>query len=536
MLKNYLTVAIRSLYRQKAYTLLNILGLAVGLAGAMLIYAHIRTDLRWDGFHEVGDRIYRLNQLQTISGVEPQHVAYTAPPIADAILNEIPEVVNVTRFLTGGSILIETEDGKKFFEDGIAYVDTSFFAIFSYPLQYGDPSSLLNDPNAIVLDSLLAVRYFGNENPLGKQLLLDNRREVVVTGVLATPPAGTHLHFRLLAPFETAYSDISYLAPARDSWGFNTLTTYLLLAENASVEQVQAKLPEFFAAHRRMDFIEYYLQPLADLHLRSSHVKFEHNNGQTSEQNIRTLFLIGTFLLLLAVINYLNLSTAVAIRRAREVGMRKVVGAKRRQIISQFLGEAFLVTAFSMVGALLLIALLKPHFASLAGREVEFSLLSSGFEASLVLGLTLLVSFLTGLYPAFVLSSFQPVTVLKGRLESHSRGAILRKLLVVVQFATSIILIIATSLVFRQVEYTRQKDLGFDRNNVIVLPLRESRVRERGEEIRDRLALIPGVQAASISVRTPVLGGGQTGVFPEGQENPFMISTYDTDPWQQAVL
>lgn len=538
MFRSYLRTAFRSIGREKGYTLLNILGLSIGLAGCMLLFAHVRADFLWDGFHPNADRLYRLNQIQSIGGVEPQHVAFTAPPIAPVITEEVPEIEAAVRYMSTNELLVTRGNGEKFYVSRASYADPEFLTCFGYPFLHGNLETALNDPNSVVISKELAKRYFGELNPIGKVLRIYGNRDVTVTGILDDFPAGSHLDFEMLLPFESVYTDLSYMESGRESWGYNTLATYLLLYPSAKVEDVNAKLPEFFSRHRDMDRVEYYLQPLSDLHLRANFVKYEMNAGQQSIKGVYTLVTIGIFILLLAVINYTNLATARSVRRAREVGMRKVVGARFSQLFTQFMLESTLVTFLSMIVALVLVLLLKSQFASIAGRSITFDPFagSLGFESWLIIGLFLLVSMLTGYYPALILTSYRPAIVLKGRIDSRSRGNWMRRGLVILQFSSSIVLIIATTLVYRQIEFSHKSELGFDRKHVIYIPLREDDIREKALSIRDRIAQLPGVTAASISTRPPVFGGGQTSVKPEGTDDPFMVSYYFSDPFQRDVL
>ncbi|MCB2200017.1 ABC transporter permease [bacterium] len=536
MFRSYLRTAFRSIGREKGYTFLNILGLSIGLAGCVLLFSHVRADFLWDGFHPNGDRMYRLNQVQSIGGVEPQHVAYSAPPIAPVIAEEVPEIAEATRYMNTSDLLVTRGNGEKFYVRRAAYVDPNFLTLFGYTLGAGEREHALDDPHGLVINEELAKRYFGSENPVGQVLRVYGTRDVTVTGVLDEFPAGSHLNFEMLLPFDASYEDLGFMETARDSWGYNTLATYLLLEPTTTAVEVNAKLPEFFGMHRDVSRVEYYLQPLADLHLRSNFVKYEINYGQQSIKGVYTLMTIGIFLLLLAVINYTNLASARAVRRAREVGMRKVVGARVSQLVAQFMIESTLVTLLSTLVALGIVLLSKGWFEEIAGRSISFDPLSGGFETWLVAGLFFLVSMLTGLYPALVLASYRPAVVLKGRVDSQVRGSWLRRGLVILQFASSIVLIIATTLVYRQIEYSRKTDLGFDRKHVVYIPLREDAIREKALAIRDRVAQIPGVEAASISTRPPVFGGGQTSVTPEGMDEPYMVSYYFADAYQRDVL
>lgn len=480
MLKNYLTSAYRNLIRHKVFSLLNILGLAIGMAACLLILRYVSFELSYDAFHEnVGDlhRIYfdsyRGNELVGKS----LHTSYQLGPM---LMGEVPEIQTFSRWHPryGGGVVTYTKgDGQvtQFAERGINYVDTAFLADFSFPLLHGNPKTALSAPKNIVLTEEMALKYFGpDEDPMGKIMRVDggwSRGDYQVTGVIQDVPANSHIEFDFLLPMIDVLANPQYTND--DGWGWNNFLTYVRLVPGADSTAVMEKMNaaydkihgEEMRAENRATVPK--LQPIHRIHLHSS------PNGTPSEDgkadSMYFFVLIGIFILVIAWVNYINLSTARAMLRAKEVGVRKAIGAKRSQLIYQFLLESLLVNLLAVILAIGLSQLLLPVLSDLLGKDLAQTYQDNTLFWIGLIGLFLAGAFLSGLYPAFVLSGFRPVSVLKGLNEKLTFGISLRKALVVIQFAVSSFLIASTVAVYRQVDFMKSQDLGMDMEQILVI-------------------------------------------------------------------
>ncbi len=523
MFRNYLTIAWRNLMRQKGYSLLNILGLALGMAVALLIFSYVRVDLRWDRWHENSDLIVRPVELQDFGGDERTDVAVTMSPLGPMLVEELPEVETMTRVMHGWRPPVVMRGEKRLYESSTAYVDSTFFQVFSFKLLQGDPETALTRRDAVVLTETARDRYFEpDENPIGQILRINSQRDVVVTAISEDPPPETHLRYAMLFPFDAGLDD---QRENLDDWGSNFLATYLKLVAPENMDTLASKVTEAYHRHGDWAELEFWVQPLNDMHLNSEHIEIDINPGKSSMNNVYALGAVGLFILLLACINFMNLSTARAITRAREVGLRKVSGARKRELIFQFLGESLLVSFFAMLLAALVVELAGPWFADVSGRALEFAVFSGSFATWMLLGLGAAVGILAGLYPAFVLSSFRPVTVLKSAdSRSTMGGGRLRRVLVVFQFAISIGLIIATGVVYAQLQYGLTKPLGFDKENVLVIPIPDQGFWDNYEDHLNSFSKVPGVVDYALSSRVPSRGGSSSGFIPEGSDRSRVIN------------
>src|SRR6266850_5635951 len=431
MLKSYLTSALRHLVKHKTYTILNAIGLSVGLACFTLIGLWVKDELSYDRFHPKADRIYRVGGIFTDeSGKFDQ--AVTPPPLAQALTNDFPEVEDVVR-LDLNDATVRVGD-KQFIEDEIILTDPSFFRMFSFELKAGDPHTALNDPYAIILSESMARKYFGDADPLGELIRLflydpdGMGKEYKVTGVIEDCPSNSQFHYNFLVSFKTLeVNDPEVLKEY--GWYNNSYYTYLLLKSGKSPRQLESKFPKFLekymGVHNKEWKVryEYFLQPLTDVHLQS-HLRYEIK--ETSSSSYVVIFAtIGMMVLLLASINYVNLSTAFSSNRFKEVGMRKVMGAMKKQLVGQYLTESWLLAMFSLALAFAWIELSRPLFESLTGKPVVG--LYTPSTLILLIGIATLVGLFSGLYPSLLLSSFQPANILKGQLKTGPSGVWLRK-------------------------------------------------------------------------------------------------------------
>lgn len=537
MFKNYLKVTFRTLQRHKGYAFINIVGLAIGMAACALIMLWVLNERSYDRFHENGDRVYRLLVDADIGG--HLRTAATMPPAGPTMMRDFPEVENFTRFGRLQTISVEYQD-KQFQESMVGFADQSFFEIFSFGFASGDPATALKNPNTIVITEDMAKKYFGEEDPIGKILRIGGEDDYTITGVLKNLPRNSHISFNMLRSFETLIAR----NPERMAlWLSIEFRTYLLLAENADWRAVEQKLPELVDQHlgERLRSIggrlDLFLQPMTRIHLYSSR-----DFDVASAGDIRYVYLfssIALFVLIIACINFINLSTARSANRAQEVGMRKTLGALRKKLMSQFMGESLIYSLLSTILAVCFIVLVLPSFNNIVGRELGidvFTIIPGLF------GLALFVGLIAGSYPAFILSSFQPVHVLKGGVKEGASNVRFRKVLVVMQFTISIALIVGTLTIYRQIQYIKNRRLGFDQEQVVVLPRLNQSLQRAFPSIKHELATIPGVTGIGGSSYVPGTGRNVGLFLPEGfaedqmQTMQFLIIDHDYIPMMGMEL
>ncbi|MEL7120114.1 MAG: ABC transporter permease [Bacteroidota bacterium] len=464
MLQNFFKIGFRNLWRQPGYTAIHIFGLALGLTAFLFINQYISFEKGYDSFHYHPDRLYRLTTDDYVEGKIQTRDAMSFAPSGKALQNELPEVVNyTTTYKTRRMVLKKGEAPIE--ENGVIAVDSNFMNLFGYETLKGDPSTMLNEPHTIVLSETMAQKYFGNNDPMGQtiEVLGGFNRPFRVTGIIKDPPQNTHYTFNALVSLKSYQARIE-----RDNWnGFNYYT-YLLLAKDTDVTALNAKLPDLSRKFMGDDSrLRFNIQPILDIHLKSDFTYEPEIHG--SARAVRFLSIISIFILLIAWVNYINLSTAKAINRAKEVGLRKVVGARKIQLIVQFFVEALLVNFMGALLALILAQILLPYFNGLVGKQVmTHAWTNVSFLSKLGL-FFLLGALLTGIYPALVLSSFRPMGVLKGNFGRSKQGTLMRKTLVVVQFAASLILIASTITVYQQIRFMTNSDLGINTDQVLGL-------------------------------------------------------------------
>jgi putative ABC transport system permease protein len=515
MIKNYFKVAFRNLLRNKGYTLITLASLAVGITACLLSVLYIQDELSYDRYNDRAGRIHRITCRLVREGMEVDIVG-AGYPAAEAIMAEFPEVENAVRFREEGSAKVEIA-GSVFRESKVIYSDPSFFDVFSVPLLQGDRTSALAAPRSVALSQTTAKKYFGNADPVGRVLRVDDKQEWRISGVFADIPRQSHFHFDLIASLSTLDMDRD---PSLRAWlGFN-FQTYLLLREGTSPASLEAKLPLLFRTHlgpevqqfmgmpldefmakSKMTF-DYSLQPLTAIHLHSKAGpgEFEANG------DIKYIYLFATislFILILAVVNFINLSTARSLSRAKEVGLRKVLGSFRLDLVRQFLAESLLLCLLALGIACLLVAILLPLFNGLTAKELAMGALTTPRAMAAVLALVLLVTIMAGAYPAFLLSSFRPAAILRGHAPGGVTSGRLRRGLVVFQFAVSAVLIVGTIVVYRQMHYIQSKKLGFDKAQVLVLH-NTQRLGERADTLKQEALKYPQVAGATLSSFLPV--------------------------------
>ncbi|UOQ54859.1 ABC transporter permease [Hymenobacter cellulosivorans] len=507
MLKNYLLVAYRNLVRHKAFSFLNIAGLALGLTACLLIGLFVHDELQFDQFVPAGNRIYRVYTQQTKTEA-PESYASVAPMFATTLKREFPEVEQTMRIMmTGTSLnLLEVGEKKIYVENGLV-ADSTFFEVFQLTFKYGSAAGALNAPNSVVVAEDVAKNFFGDANPVGKELKID-KSTFLVTGVLQKGLSKFHLKVNYIIPLA------AYQLPRQrmEKWGWQQFYTYVKLRPGAAASQTQAKLQNYLVQkvqptlgdNDKLTAVP-YLQPLHDAHLYSASFKYD-SAVKGNITYVKALSFIAGFILLIACFNFVNLATAKSMQRAKEVGIRKTIGASRQQLMLQFLSETVLLTLVSVVLAAVLTSLLLPSLNAFTDKSMEFDLVRKPALLALLAALTVVVGLVAGFYPALVLSSFQPVKVLKSAVVTDGifgRVQWLRHGLIVVQFALSVFLIVCAFVVFQQVSYLHNKDLGFNRSQIMFFPMRGNTMNRQYEAFKNELQQVPGVVSASIGYGFP---------------------------------
>jgi ABC-type antimicrobial peptide transport system permease subunit len=462
MFKNYLTIAFRNLKRQKIYSLINISGLALGMTAFLIIAVWVWHEISYDRFHEHAGRIYRVAEKRHF----PDQVRLsnrTPGPLSTALKENFPEIKSVARVAWTGERVLRYQD-KVHYENDILTVDPDFLRIFTFPVVVGDSAKALDDPFSVVVTESAAAKYFGNEDPLGKVLNLDNRFDLTVTAVIDDVPENSHLQFGMLVPFEM----VERLGWDIRTWGFSVALTYLHLGDQVDVQAFEEKIAGNVKKYDEDTNIELFLQPLTRLHLFTN---ITNPDAKGRIQYLLIFSLVGILILFMACFNFMNLTTARSEYRAKEIGLRKVVGAARKHLVRQFLAEAVFLAFAALLITAPLIQLFLPVFNEITGESFSISNFTNVGIFLFVIGITMLVGLFSGSYPALVLSSFQPVKVLQGSLSSRHKGSVLRKILVLVQMSISLILIIVSSVIFQQIGFLKNKDLGFNQEHVVSLPL-----------------------------------------------------------------
>jgi putative ABC transport system permease protein len=473
MIKNYFKTAWRNLWKNKIYSTINVIGLSIGMAACIAILLFVFYERSFDNFHT--KNIYRLNEVQKFEGmVAAQKVALSMYPMGPTLKAEFPEIENFARINGSGNTPLNYGE-KKVYIKRICFVDSTFLQIFDFKLLQGDRRTALEKPNSIVITKELAENFFGKENPMGKTLTNYDRRDttsVVVTGILENIPHNSQLQFNALIPFRTVERP-----EWMNNWGGNWLNTYLELAPKTNIAALEKKFPAYLKRHMSNDNwknYELFLLPFREVHGGASDIGLDSFNYQQFDKSYtKIFFIIALVVLLIACVNFMNLSTARSAERAREVGVRKSVGASRWQLSMQFIGESIMLTFIALFFAIILVKLFLPAIENLSQRALDFPIFTNWkLILSLITG-TVLLGIISGLYPSVYLSSFKPVKVLKGSVQTGRSKSLLRNVLVVSQFASAIFLIIATTFALRQLNFMKNRATGFDREQVVTIPLNQ---------------------------------------------------------------
>ncbi|OJJ21530.1 hypothetical protein BKI52_13380 [marine bacterium AO1-C] len=514
MIRNYFKIALRNLLRQKFYSAINLLGLAVGIACAVLLYLYVQDEMSYDSHFKNADRIYRVEGTLSRQG-ESTPELYTQWLLADQLEKDYPEIQVATKTLVGQDLLL-THQKKKFYQDKMTYVDEGYFQVFSHRFIKGDPATAIQKPKSIVLTKGLATKVFGRLAEVLGETVKVEEETFTITGIIDDIPDNTH--------FQTsAFISMNSLSEARKermnvySWSSASFITYVKLKPNQSAPALEQKLTRLTDTYINPAGKAYgmtaklELRPLLDIRLYAIYIS---DKVTGNSEYIYILLAITFLVLLIAIINYMNLATARSVNRAKEVGIRKVVGSYRSQLVVQFLTESFLLVLFACVIGLVLAEVALPFFNKVADKSLSLQGLATTQNIIYCSLMLLVVALLSGSYPAFVLSSFNPIMVLKGKFGRNNKGAFLRKGLVVVQFSISIMLIIGTWTVYRQLSYVMSKDVGYNRDQLLVLEINDKKVRRDIKVFKDRLRQNPDVLNASSASFVPVFA-------PHYAKNPY---------------
>jgi putative ABC transport system permease protein len=533
MFKNYLIIVFRNLTRQKTYSIINLSGLAIGFACSLLILIHVYTELSYDDHFKDAEDIHRLAVKASLSGNEFE-AAVTGGPLAHILKSELPEISGYTRLREGTMTLLSIGE-KYFYEENILYADSSFFEIFSFDLLQGESSTALMHPCSIVLTERMAKKIFGAIDPVGEKIKWNNDQHYTVTGILKDPDQKTHLDFDILVSFSTLYQNERFRDLLQSLFAYTTLN-YIKIYPGTDKTILEAKINEVVKRHMGEELTriggkyEIFLQPVTSIYLHSNILHELKTNGNIT--NIYMFSAVAIFILVIACINYINLSTARSARRSREVGVRKVFGANKGMLFRQFITESVVVVGMGLILAILLILLALPIFNNLTGDDITIDFLLKRDYVIFLFAVLFIVGFLAGSYPAIYLSRFNPISVLKGSFYSKSKKSNFRNTMVILQFIISIFLVSITLLIYRQLSYMHNKDLGINIKNTVIIALRHISMTANYNSLKAEIKNLPGV--LDVTGSSSYLGNFQQrrGFYPEGGDDDDMILLLNiqTDP------
>jgi putative ABC transport system permease protein len=527
MFKNYIKTAYRSLYKNKGFTAINVLGLALGLATCLLIVFYVVDELSYDRYNTKANRIYRVNEDLKLGENNVQY-AVAMPPLAKTLKAEYPYVEDATRIKVAGSFHVKKDNNASIIENRMAYADASLFNVFTLPLLSGNATHALADPNSVVLTESMAKKYFNTVDAVGKTMTFNDNWNLKVTGVIKDIPKQSHFNFDFFISMSTVPDSRS------NEWLRSDYNTYVLLKDAKDHTKLAASFPAFLqkftgaqmqselgmnvaqfekgGSHFRMN-----LTALTDIHLKSN--RSGELSANSTTQYVYIFSAIAIFILLIACVNFMNLSTARSSNRAKEVGVRKVLGSSRKHLILQFLAESILITLVATVIAVIAAAVLLPFFNQISGKEITLTLDTLKWLVPSLLAIVLVIGSLAGSYPAFFLSAFQPIDVLKGKHSAGFKGGGLRSFLVVFQFFVSILLIIGTLVIYNQLNYIQTKNLGYNRNQVLVVK-NSGELNQQASLFKQELAALPGIKETTMTGFLPTNGWRNTRIY-------FKDATYD---------
>ncbi len=518
MLKNYLKITIRNIKRHKAFSFINITGLGIGLAISLFIVLWVQNELSYDRFHKNYKNIYRIVEHWMILDGSVNPGASTPYPLGPALRDNYPEVEESLHFLIKNGTLVGYRD-KRFYENKFAFADANFFSLFSFPLLKGSPETVIKDLNALVISQSMAKKYFGKENPIGKTLTINARHDFIISGIMLDMPRNSHIQADFICNFEFLIAN-----QWSKRWVDHMYYTYVRLRPDTDLETFGAKIKSYINDNDHdPTTLQISLQPLRDIHLRSN---FNYDMGGTSQGKALYVYIfsiVAVMVLLIACINFMNLATAKAANRAKEIGVRKVSGASKSQLIKQFMGESFFMSILALFFALICVAVLLPEFNSLTGKNFNSRSIFNGSMFFYFLALTVTTGLLAGSYPALYLSSFSPSYILKGKLRLGTKSRYFRRALVVLQFSLSIILLIGTFVIRDQLAYMQDKNLGIKKDNIIYMQIR-GELRNNRDAFKTELTRYPEIKSVTTSSDLPTnITWATTGVYWEGKTPEYRI-------------
>jgi len=548
MFRSYFKIAIRNLSRHRLVSIINILGIAVGLACCILILMYVQFETSYDNFHSKADRIFRITMEYSADNTVNK-VSVTGNKVLTAFKREFPEVETGVRTYPASAVVRYGD--KVFDEKGFTYADSTFFDVFSFQLLRGNPQSVLARPNTIVLSASTAKKYFGSGDPIGKSLKINNEKDYEITGVVTDCPANSQIKYDMLASFSSLRGDRF----DEESWWDASYLTYLLLKSPDAANSLQVRIPGYMKAQDKDNginngnYLTYFLEPLRRVHLYST---VEGGFEPAGDYRYVVIFsIIALLIMCIACFNYVNLTTARATSRAREVGIRKLMGAVKKTLIRQFLGESILTAAISSLFGLLLVSFLLPTFNAVSGKQLSFSNLLQPGSMLFVIVIILGIGILGGLYPAFVLSKYDPAKVLKGNFKSSASGVWLRKGLIMIQFFISVGLIVSTIVIQSQLNYIQNKKLGYNRDQILVLPL-DKILNQKLDAFKTELLANSSIQNITTCNQTPAFIPGKYSLSLDHREMSVtavrtdkdfvktlqlsMVSGLDFSPGDQALV
>jgi putative ABC transport system permease protein len=501
MIKNFFLITFRNVLRHKVFTFINVTGLAIGLAASLLIVLWVQDELSYDRFNVNGENIFRVEEDQFYSG-RRYHVTVTPHPSGPVWKAKIPEIKEQTRINRLPRLLVRFED-KVFFETAVVAADSGLFRMFTLPFQSGDPITALSFPHAIVLSEKIAEKYFGKSNPIGKTLTLENRFQFTVTGVMKNIPKNSIFTFEVVLP----YSFLREIGAISNSWGNNSIFTYVEVEKGADIKAVNKKLTDIVTENNSRNTTKFVLFPLLDIRL---HAQFGFTENKGAVIAVYIFSLIAFFVLLIACINFINLSTAKSSTRGKEIGIKKVAGADQKTMIFQFMMESLLLVSVAMVFALLFVGLALDLFNNVSGKRF---VLNDLFQIRFILSFVavgIIAGLLSGIYPSIYMSSIKPVTVLKGDSGSGRGNSRLRQILVVIQFTLSILITISATFMYLQLKFLQTKELGYDKKDLICIPM-SGRMKTKYYSLKKDLENNILVQGVTASTQNPVNIGSNSG-------------------------
>ncbi len=523
MLKNYLLLAINNFRKQKLFSLINILGLTIGITCCLMIFLFILNEWSYDNFHKNGDKIYRVMRIGNINGAK-REIPYLSAPYATALLNDFPDAIEKSVRVMPDNDLVSYKN-ISFNEKNVYLTDSNFFSLFNFPLLRGDPATVLREPHSIVLTETAAKKYFGSEDPMGKIVLFNQELPLKVTGIAKNTPVNSHLEFDMVVPISNYYGDEWF-----KQWPNNSMFVYVRLQPSVDPQQLSKRFPQFMDKYLGQYYkengfkMDLQMNPLKDIYFEGESPFDRVKHG--SKKMVYIFMSIALLILVIACINFMNLATARATERSKEIGLRKVMGALRKQLIGQFILESILFATIASVLAILLLQLVMPAYTSLLGYRLPVYW-NNPLVYFFILGIIIIVGFLAGSYPALLLSGFSPIQALKGKLRTGVNGAIFRKVLVVFQFGISVLLIICITVMMSQMHYVKNTDLGFNQQQTMIIRLDNNIIRQQAVQLKNELQQDPAVTTVSLMSGEP--GGFHDSYGFESEAKPGEKLMFNTE-------